>query len=351
MAAMRVLITGFSSFLGSGLSKALQVSSEVEHIVGVDTNGPPEIERTEFIRADIRNPLFRGMLASADVDVVVHTGPVTGLAGEYERHDIGTMQLLAACQHVQRLRKIVVGSSTGVYGSEPNAPSILTEEWSATSEPNSGESRASHEAESYVRDFARRRSDVTVTVLRMAAIVGPTAFTGMSRLFSLPLIPTALGFDPRIQLLHEDDAIEVLRRAVLEDHHGVFNVAAGGIVYLSQAIRLARRLPLPVPAPLTKGVGSLLRQAVGLDPSDDQLDLIAGGPVVDNSRLKSVFGYEPKYSTLEALHDFVVSRGSVVAGPRILADWERELYEVLNRAPLGHEDSRPRPAEEQRAGS
>ena len=29
----------------------------------------------------------------------------------------------------------------------------------------------------------------------------------------MPVVPTALGFDPRLQLLHEDDAVEVLRLA------------------------------------------------------------------------------------------------------------------------------------------
>ncbi|MGH2811900.1 MAG: NAD-dependent epimerase/dehydratase family protein [Actinomycetota bacterium] len=334
--AGRVLITSVSSFLGSSLAKALEDSTDVSYIAGVDVGEPPaELERTEFIKADIRNPLIRRVLASTEVDTVVHTGVLStasGLSGrvaQRERNVIGTLQLLAACQRIEGLSKLVVRSSTAVYGIEPGAPSVLPESWSGNSHPEGGYFRDVVEAETYARDFARRRPDVEVTVLRMANVIGPRAESNMTQFFSLPLVPTALGFDPRLQLIHEDDAIEVLKKAVLESHPGVFNAAADGIMYLSQAIRIARRLPLPILSPVARLVGDAFRAAGLVDFPQDQLSLLVHGRVVDNSRLKERFGYVPKYSTPEAFRNFVETRRQTTLGPSPIAQLEKGVYDLL----------------------
>jgi UDP-glucose 4-epimerase len=185
------------------------------------------------------------------------------------------------------------------------------------------------EAETFARDFGRRRPDVVVTILRTTNVVGPKTNSSIVQFFSLPLVPTALGYDPRLQFVHEDDELEVLRRAVLEDHPGVFNVAGDGIIYLSQALRIARRIPLPLIAPFARVVADALRAAKVVDFPSDQVNLILHGRVVDNSRLKTVFGYQPKYSTVDAFRSFVEAKGDDVAGPRLVARWENDLYDFL----------------------
>lgn len=334
----RVLITGISSFLGASLARALEAEGDVDYVGGAGLDEPPVgLERTEFIKADIRSPLIHRVLTSTEVDTVVHADLtskpmlVGGRMAQKERNVIGTMQLLGACQRVERVKKVVFRSSTAVYGAEPGDPSILREEWSDRAHVGSGYAKDVADAETFARDFGRRRPEVLLTVLRMANVVGPTAETNMTQLFSLPLVPTALGFDPRLQMLHEDDAIEVLRRAVVEDHPGVFNVAADGVIYLSQAIRLARRLPLPIIAPLGIVAGDLFRKLGLIDFPTDQIGLLVHGRVVDTTRLRTVLGFEPKYSTVEAFRDFLAARGSAPAGPRQLAEWERELYALLIR--------------------
>jgi UDP-glucose 4-epimerase len=332
----KVLITGISSYLGACLARALEASDEVGFIAGVGSSPPPiELERTEFLRADIRSPIIHKVLTSTGVDTVVHseisssTLKVGGRPAQKERNIIGTMQLLAACQRTEEIRKVVVRSSTAVYGAEPGDPSVLSEGWSGQASIKGGYSRDVSDAETYARDFGRRRPDVDLTLLRVANIVGPQAVTSMTQLYSLPAVPTALGFDPRLQMLHEEDAVEALRRAVLEDHPGVFNVAPDGILYHSQAIRLARRLPMPVLMPLGEVTGSTLRRLKIVDFPIDQLGLLIHGRIVDNTRLKEVFGFRPAYTSLEAFKDFLRARGDEVAGPPALASWERELYSLI----------------------
>lgn len=119
---------------------------------------------------------------------------------------IGTMQLLAACQRSPSLRRLVVKSTSAVYGSSPRDPALFSEDLVGKVPPRSGWGKDSVEVEGYVRGFSRRRPDVDVVTLRLANLVGPAIRTPMTDYFGLPVIPTVLGFDPRLQFLHEDDA-------------------------------------------------------------------------------------------------------------------------------------------------
>ena len=334
----RVLITGISRFLGGKLAQRLENDPEIEYVVGVDLEEPEvDLDRTEYVRADIRNPLVVKVLQATEVDTVLHLSIVTtptrvgGRTAMKDLNVIGAMQLFAACQKAPKVKKLIMKSTTAVYGADPKDPALFTEDLGPHSVPQ-GYSKDSVEIEQYARDFGRRRSDVDLTILRFANFIGPDIETTLTRYFSLPAIPTAMGYDPRIQLVHEDDALEVLYRSVRETHPGIFNVAGDGIVYLSQAVRFLGRLPVPVILPLVSPIASLLRRTGRVDFAADQLRFLLYGRVVDNSRLKKEFGFTPKYTTRAALEDFVQGRRISQVLPRDrMEQWEREVYAFLRR--------------------
>ncbi len=335
----RVLITGISGHLAGKLARRLEQDAEVEYLVGVDLDEPRlDLERLEFVRADIRNPLVVKVLQTTEVDTVVHLNLLAtpaGLGGRGQMKEInviGTMQLFAACQRAERLRKVVMKSTTAVYGSGALDPAMFTEDMEARSEPLRGYGKDSVEAEAYARGFGRRRPDVDLTILRFANFLGPEIRSAMTRYFSLPVIPTPLGFDPRLQFIHEDDAVEVLYRAVRGAHPGTFNVAADGVLMLSQVIRLLGKPWVPIAAPLVVPVGSLLRRLRLVDFSTEQLRLLAYGRVSDNGRMKAEFGFEPARTSREALLDFSGSRKvRRLVSPERLEEWERDVYAFLRR--------------------
>ena len=76
-------------------------------------------------------------------------------------------------------------------------------------------------------------------------MIGPHVVSPITSYFRLPVIPRVLGFDPRLQFLHEDDLLDVLRHAAVADVSGTFNVAGDGILMLSQAIRRLNRPTVP----------------------------------------------------------------------------------------------------------
>lgn len=334
----RVLITGVSTFLGLRLAKRLEGDPSVDHVVGVDLTEPPiPIEGLEFIRVDIRNPLIARVLEATKIDTLVHTniasrpGRAGGRSQMKENNVIGTMQLLAAAQRAERIQKVVVKSSSAVYGYAPGDPSILPEGHAARQRELSGYGKDCAEAEQYVRDYGRRRPEVELTILRTQNVMGPTARTSIAQYFGLRVVPTALGFDPRLQFLHEEDAVEALYAAMNKTQvGGIFNVAGDGILYLSKALRLLGKIELPLVLPVAKSAATLLRRLRVVDFPTDQLNLIVYGRVVATDRAKEVLGFAPTYTTEETLLDFrdhFEGEVSPVSDDR--PAWERELFEYL----------------------
>jgi len=309
-----ILVTGAARSTGRRLVAALADSDRVARVLAVDDVPLPEglPDKVEAIEASLDSPALVKALQSAGVDTLVHLGvsaepqAAGGRAVMKERNVLGTMQLLAAAYHAPDLRRLVLKSTTAVYGSTPSDPAVWNEAMPHEA-PRSGFGKDAIQVEDYVRAFDRRRPDVTVTILRLANQVGPTVSNPLTRYFELPTCPTVLGFDPRLQFLHESDTERVLERAVLgRATRGTFNVAGDGVVLLSQAIRIAAKPPLPIPEPLVWGVAELLRRT--LDFSPEQVRFLQFGRVADTSAARSKLGFTPEWSSPDAFRDFAASR-------------------------------------------
>jgi UDP-glucose 4-epimerase len=310
-----VLVTGVSRWLGGALAAELARDPAIERVIGVDTVPPSpdtarRLGRTEFVRADIRSPVIGKVITTASVDTVVHMNISSTPAGSggrgpmKELNVIGTMQLLAACQRAPALRRFVLKSTSAVYGASSRDPAVFTEAMQARRVPSGGFAKDSLDIEGYVRSFARRRPDVGIAALRFTNFIGPRIDSVLTGFLRMPLVPTALGYDARVQLLHEDDALAVLTRATTGDFAGTVNVGGEGTLLLSQVIRRLGRLQVPLPSPALGSLGRVTRRFGFVDYSPEQMRFLNFGRVVDTTVLRDEFGYTPRYSTAEALADY-----------------------------------------------
>ncbi len=306
-----VLVTGISRDIGRRFARAATADPSIERVIGVDVVPPRgDIGDVSFVRADIRNPVIAKVLAKEDVDTVVHMsviatpGSAGGRGTMKELNVIGSMQLLAACQKSTTVNRLVVKSTTTVYGSSPRDPAMFTEDMGPKRLPTSGYAKDVYEVEGYVRGFARRRPDVDVTMIRAANVVGPHVVSPLTNYFRLPVVPRVLGYDPRLQFLHEDDLMAVLRHAAVTGIPGTFNVAGDGLLTLSQAIRRLGTPSISMPRFAVGRLGSTMRQARLSDFSPEQLVYLTYGRGVDTTRMRTHLGFEPTYSTAEAFADF-----------------------------------------------
>lgn len=325
-----VLVTGSARHLGGRFVRRIQREPDVDRVIAVDAVPPEhELGRAVFVRADIRHPMIAKVLAEHSVDTVVHmdvTGTPLGSGGRAavkETNVIGTMQLLGACQKSPSVSRLVVKSTTSVYGSASRDPAVFHESMTAKALPTGGFAKDAVEVEGYVRGFARRRPDVAVAVLRFANILGPGP-TPLADYFALPVLPTVFGYDPRLQFVHEDDVIEVLRIASLEARRGTlnsgtFNVAGDSVLLLSQCARRLGRPTVPVLLPTITWLSQFMRTAGITDFSPEQIRLLTHGRIVDTSQMRETLGYVPRYTTPEAFGDFARSRGAGLLPPERLA--------------------------------
>ena len=336
-----VLVTGVSRYLGGLLASRLAAEPGVDHVVGVDVIPPPgDIGDVEFVRADIRNPMIGRVIDSAGVDTVVHMNVIAtptfvgGRTPQKEINVIGTMQLLAACQKSRTVERLVVKSSAAVYGSTPADPAMFTEDMGARRSPRGGFGKDSIEVEGYVRGFARRRPDIDILMLRFANVIGPQIRTSLTDYFSLPVVPVPLGYDARMQFVHEEDAIEALVRAGAGSSTGVVNVAGDGVVTVYQAAALAGRPVLPVPLQSAGVLGGVARRLGVADFSPDQMVFLAFGRGLDTTRMREVLGFSPVHSSRSAFAEFAATLAPAAPGVQALGDAASGVAGMASQAVL-----------------
>jgi UDP-glucose 4-epimerase len=333
----RILVTGAARSTGRRLVGALAEDPAVEQVVAVDELAPlePFPAGVEHLAVDLRSPALVEAVQSTGIDTCVHLGvsaeprAAGGRAAMKERNVLGTLTLLAAAYRAPDLRRLVLKSTTAVYGSAPGDPAVWTESMDHEA-PRHGFGKDAVEVEDEVRSFDRRRPEVAVTVLRLANQVGPTVDNPLTRYFELPVCPTVFGFDPRLQFLHEEDTAEVLRRAILGPPvDGTFNVAGDGVVLLSQAIRIAGKPPLPIPEPLVDRVAELA--ALTVDFSPEQVRFLQYGRVADTTAAREQLGFSPTWTSRHAFEDFAATRLRRLVTEERVARLEREALAFLHR--------------------
>ncbi len=337
----RVLVTGLATYWGGRLAEALEAHDHVEAVIGVDSREPTrELSRTEFVKVTNQHSLIERIVRAASIDTVIDTRLVVNsvVASERERHEnniIGTMNILAACGGGDSpVRKFVFKSSSLYYGSDSDDPAFFTEDMARSHPPSNRIEHDIVEAEAAVGEFTAKNPDVTVSTLRCANVLGPDVDTNFTRLFAMPVVPTVLGFDPRIGFVHEDDIVHALEHAAFYPLPGTFNVVGDGVLALSEAVGLLGKRIAPVLPPFGTAAAAALLRGLGFGLPPEQVDLMRFGRGLDNRRLKAT-GFEYSYTSREA----VVALGeqlrlrSVTHGLESAYTYEREVEEFLRWSP------------------
>jgi len=310
-----VAITGLRTFLGQRLAQRLLAQGPGLGVVGIDVRRPYRLEgRVRWHRVDLTDPTADGSLAEVfereRVDAVVHAAfrsePTSDLEYDHELETLGSLHVLNACAAV-KVRRLVLASSTMLYGAHPDNPQFLGEEHPLRGHPAAHGIRNRIEVEELVAKYARRHPEAEVTVLRTGWIMGPSYEDHVVRMFARPVVPTLLGYDPMLQFVHEEDVLRVFERAVLERHPGVFNLVGEGPLPLSTLLALAGKRRLPVPAPLWYRVLEGLSQGSVGDPPAGFYDYLRYGWLADGARAWCTFG-PFLYTSREAWISFVSSR-------------------------------------------
>lgn len=297
--------------LGSALIRALEADRRYGKVVAFDLQKPDfESRKTLFHKIDLTLPgvdaEMAGVLRTEGVDTFVHLAFLSNFTHRtswaHELESIGTLHVLNACTESRTL-KVVLWSQSLCYGAKPDNPAYLREgrELVGAARPNDTFFSDKIDAERQVRQFAEEHADRRVTVLRMAPILERGASNFISRMLSSRTIPVLLGYDPLLQFLHRDDANRALKMVVDEDHAGVFNIAADGVLPLRTITGLLGRVPLPLPLPLARRVAGVLWMGQVIDVPPSFLDYWRYPCVMDTEKARQKMRFFAEHDIHEIL--------------------------------------------------
>jgi UDP-glucose 4-epimerase len=308
-----VAVTGACTYLGGELLRRLEEDPRYSRVLALDVRAPAATGgKVEFIKLDLTQPTVDGELATllqhAKVDTFVHGAflahPTHAAEWAHELEDVGTMHVLNACAGIEP-RRLVMVSTTLVYGAHPKNPNFLTEDAELRGHRDSRFVNDKVRAERQVQRFAKEHPNVKVCVLRFAPILGPTISNMYTRFFSRPVAPVMMGHDPLMQFVHEQDAAFALVKAVESDAIGPFNIVGKGVLPYTTVLALLGRVPVPMPQIVARQLTKVLwaTQLVGSPPSF--LDFLLYLCVADGARARAALGFSPRLSIKRTILDFL----------------------------------------------
>ncbi|MGB8933400.1 MAG: NAD-dependent epimerase/dehydratase family protein [Anaeromyxobacteraceae bacterium] len=299
---LTVAVTGICGNLGRALARHLAPSA---NLIGIDHRPfPDERIAVEHWQVDLRKARVEEPFAARRVDALVHMGIVHDRErASTELHDlnvVGTKRILDLCER-HGVRKVIVLSSANVYGPAPDNSSFLPEETPLLATARRGDMRALVEIDMYAQSFLWRHAGVEAVILRPVHVVGPTVRNAPADYLRLPRPFTALGFDPMLQLIHEEDVCRALALALRPGVRGVFNVVGPGEAPLSTILRELGRDPIPVPHPLLRPVLRWLQDGRCPAFPPDEADHLQFSCTVDGSRAVRELGWSPGRTLRETI--------------------------------------------------
>ena len=300
-----VLITGAAGSLGRSLVTALGTDVRV---IATDVNPPPTPVHGIAQVLDVRDPGLADLLREHDVDVVVHLAailsPPPGM-GEDVVRDIevgGTENVVAACVSAG-VDKLVYTSSGAAYGyAAANGP-LLDEEAPLRGDRPFAYSLHKREIEELLDAARTTHPELGQLVFRVSTVLGPGVHSPITRLFERPVVLGLRGVDTPFCFAWEDDVVQCLRRGVLGDAVGTFNLTGDGVMTLREVAAGMERRFVGVPERLLRRGLAVLHDRGLTENTPEQVAFLRHRPVLSNARLKEQFGYVPR-TTREAFEAY-----------------------------------------------
>jgi UDP-glucose 4-epimerase len=280
-------------------------------VVGVDRrpfpDKPKDIEHREL---DIRRKKLKDVFRLGNVEAVVHLGVMHDpRASASEHHSWNVAGFAKLCEYVAQfeVKKLVVLSSANVYGPQPGNAQFLGEEAPLLGGQDFSDIRDLVEVDMLAQSFFWKLPETETVILRPVHILG-TVRNAASNYLRLDTVPTLLGFDPMVQVIHQDDVVSAVLRAMRPGLRGIFNLAGPPPLPLSRLIAHTGRPRLTIPHFLATGIIHNLWRARFTSFPAPELDHIRYVCMVDDRRARADLGYAPGHdieATVRAVDDLV----------------------------------------------
>ena len=303
---MRILITGISGAIGSGLIKKLVSDQEIEELVGIDIK-PRQTDNFIFYKLHIASNGLEHIVKKHSITTIIHLAWMVSQTHneleEYRTDILGSTNILEAARKAN-VKHIIVASTGKVYGMHQLNDHIFDENDQLNGQNQLTYVQYKITLEELCEDFFSHNQDTTVTVLRPCTILGPNVNNPITRRMKKSHIVSLREYNPKRQFVDESDVVEVFYQATKAKIPGIFNISADGTVPQHELHKYLGKKHRPLPAgPTEKLLGFLWKVRLS-EINPKALDYLKYPIIISNERFKKEFGYTPKYSTEETLRRF-----------------------------------------------
>jgi len=325
MSAERVLVTGGAGTLGSQVVAALaeRGSGKGGCVVSLDlreTLVQRQLPGVVYAAADIRDPGLQALLRSLRIDTVVHLaavvtpGPDSNRELEYQVDVEGTRNVVEACL-AAGVGHLVVSSSGAAYGYHADNPARLTETDALRGNHEFAYSWHKRLVEEMLAEVRTRAPQLRQTILRIGTVLGESVDNQITALFDKPRPLAVAGADSPFVFVWDQDVVGAILHALHGGPPGIYNLAGDGAMTIHAiAARMGKRCRV-LPASLLQAALWIGRRLGLTRYGPEQLRFLRHRPVLDNRRLKQVFGYLPRKTSAEAFDVWWAARRGGVRSP------------------------------------
>jgi nucleoside-diphosphate-sugar epimerase len=178
------------------------------------------------------------------------------------------------------------------------------------------------ELEGVLADEAAGRPQLDLYLLRPPVVLGPHAIGAKEILpgpldrigtrLAAALLPLRLPVlavvpDLPLQFVHEDDVGQAFLLCITgAGPPGAYNVAGDGVLTGTEVARELGLAAVPFPGAVVQAVGRLFSRLPTPTPSQlEWLEAVSRPAIMDTSKAKRDLGWQPRYTSLEALRDTI----------------------------------------------
>ncbi|MFO1220147.1 MAG: SDR family oxidoreductase [Burkholderiaceae bacterium] len=314
-----VLVTGAAGYIGSQLVAALaERRIAVAGVVAADVRElPRERQRSgvEYATLDVRSAdAVRALVMRCRPSVVVHLASIvtpgrhSDRAFEYAVDVDGTRHVLDACL-AGGVGKIVVSSSGAAYGYHADNPAWLTEDCPLRGNEAFAYSHHKRLVEEMLARWRTEHPELKQVVFRIGTILGATVKNQITALFDKPRLIAIRGADSPFVFVWDEDVVGALLQAIASDKTGIYNLAGDGAMTIQEiAAKLGKRC-IVLPAALLQAALRVLKPLGLTQYGPEQVDFLRYRPVLDNTRLKTEFGYTPRFTSAQVFDYYLRAHG------------------------------------------
>ena len=309
---MKILVTGAAGYIGKQLVEHLY-QQDTHEIVACDIrddNPFTNLPNVMYAKMDIRSEDVLTKLQREQVDVVVHLasivtrGKKSNREFEYSVDVLGTKNILEACVKTN-VKRIIISSSGAAYGYHPE-----NEKWLVETDPIRGNEEFAYSyhkrlVEEMLAEYREKHPSLEQTIFRIGTILGRTVRNQITNLWEQKYLYGVANSKSPFVFIWDQDVVRCFAKAVDDEKTGIYNLAGDGSLSVDEIGRMLAKKVVKVPSSVATATLFVLKRLRLSQYGEEQVRFLKYRPVLDNRKLKDVFGFIPEKTSLQVFEYYL----------------------------------------------